>query len=80
MTKMTKMTNKDKQQQRISGMPCPNCQGFIPISMYQLLTAKSIFCPICGLRLNMNKDGISDKSREILKKLENIKKEHNETI
>ena len=67
------MTNKD-QQQRISGMPCPNCQNLIPISMHQLLEAESIFCPICGLRLNINKDGISDKSREILKKLEEIKK------
>jgi len=72
------MMNKD-QQQRISGMSCPNCQSFIPISMYQLLESKSIFCPTCGLRLNINKDGISDKSREILKKLEEIKK-HNETI
>ena len=72
------MNNDNKQ--RISGMSCPNCRNFIPISMMQMIEAKGIICPICGLRLNIDKSGISDKSRKILKKLEEIKKEHNETI
>jgi len=59
--------NKNSQQ-RISGMPCPNCQSFIPISMYQLLESKSIFCPSCGLKLNIDNKS-SDKAKKILEKI-----------
>ena len=41
------MNNDNKQ--RMSGMPCPNCRNFIPISMMQMIEAKGITCPICGL-------------------------------
>ena len=58
---------------RLSGMPCPVCNGFIPISMYQLLSGNSIFCPNCGLRLDLQKSSY-EKSREALKKLEEAEK------
>ena len=43
-----------QQAQRPSGMPCPQCGGFIPVSMQQIITDPSILCPHCGLRLNIN--------------------------
>lgn len=43
-----------QQAQRPSGMPCPQCGGFIPVSMQQIITDSSILCPNCGLRLNIN--------------------------
>ena len=43
-----------QQAQRSSGMPCPQCGGFIPVSMQQIIADSSILCPHCGLRLNIN--------------------------
>jgi len=42
--------------------------------MYQLMSMNSIFCPVCGLKLDMNKKS-SERAREILRKLEEAKKE-----
>ena len=39
---------------RPSGMPCPQCKGFIPVSMQQVMTEHVIECPHCGLRLRIN--------------------------
>ena len=61
-------------QQRISGMPCPECNGFIPISMYQLLALNPIFCPSCGLKLEINKTA-SERALDALKKVEEAEKE-----
>ena len=43
-----------QQAQRPSGMPCPQCGGFIPVSMQQIIADSSILCPHCGLRLYIN--------------------------
>jgi len=39
---------------RPTGMPCPQCGGFIPTSMEQIMTEHVIECPHCGLRLRIN--------------------------
>lgn len=69
------MNCKDNKQQRIPGLTCPNCQNLIPITIHQLLEAKSIFCPICGLRLSMDKKP-SDKAKDVLRKIEEAQKKH----
>lgn len=69
------MNCKDNKQQRIPGLACPNCNNLIPITMHQLLESKSVFCPICGLRLDIGKKP-SDKIKDKLRKLEETKKEH----
>ena len=69
------MNYKDNKQQRIPGLTCLNCQNLIPITMHQLLEAKSIFCPICGLRLSMDKKQ-TDKAKDILRKIEEAQKKH----
>ena len=43
-----------QQAQRPSGMLCPQCGGFIPVSMQQIIADSSILCPHCGLRLYIN--------------------------
>ena len=40
---------------RQSGMPCPQCHGFIPTNMEQIARKHIIECPHCGLRLNINR-------------------------
>ena len=66
------MNCKDNKQ-RMPGMSCPNCKNLIPITMHQLLEAKSIFCPICGLKLSMDKKP-SDKAKDVLRKIEEAQK------
>ena len=39
---------------RPTGMTCPECYGFIPVSMQQIITESAIFCPHCGYRLNLS--------------------------
>lgn len=55
--------------QQPSGMPCPVCQGFIPISIYQLLHDGAVTCPHCGLSLTVNRSH-SQPAMDALKKVE----------
>lgn len=59
----------DNEGKRVSGMPCPVCHGWIPISMYQIMSSSSIFCPCCGMKLDINKQA-SSKALEILRQLQ----------
>lgn len=68
--------NNDKIQ-RLSGIPCPSCNSFIPLSLNQILNTGNIFCPYCGLKLNIDNKP-SDKIKEILEKIDKMKKEINE--
>lgn len=55
-------------------MPCPSCNGFIPITMHQILESSSIFCLSCGLKLEINK-AASSKAIEALQKVTETQKE-----
>lgn len=44
-----------QQQQRVPGIRCPHCGNFIPTSIQQILYSSALFCPTCGLRLNIDK-------------------------
>lgn len=55
--------------QQPSGMPCPVCRGFIPVSIYQLLHDGTVICPHCGLSLTVNRPH-SQPAMEALKKVE----------
>ncbi len=59
---------------RPAGIPCPECNNFIPISMHQLMFAGSILCPNCGLKLEVKKSS-SEKALEMLKKQEDLEKQ-----
>ncbi len=39
---------------RPSGLPCPQCGGFISASLEQITTVESLLCPHCGFKLNIN--------------------------
>ena len=43
--------------------------GNVPVSMQQIITESSIFCPHCGLRLNINHQE-SQTAIEALKKFQ----------
>ena len=62
---------------RPSGMPCPQCKGFIPISMQQIIMESSVVCPHCGLRLNINHQE-SQPAIEALKKFKEMQKQFEE--
>ncbi|SDG04699.1 hypothetical protein SAMN05216518_11855 [Bacteroidales bacterium KHT7] len=54
--------------QRMPGMPCPRCGSYIPTSIQQILFSNSLCCPLCGLRLNIDKTK-SYKALKILAKV-----------
>ena len=62
-----------QQQQRIPGLRCPYCGNFIPTSIQQILFSKSLFCPTCRLKLNIDKKK-SDKALKILEKVNAMQK------
>jgi len=37
--------------ERASGITCPNCGGFVPVSKEQLLHGSPVFCPNCNFRI-----------------------------
>ena len=59
--------------QHMPGMPCPNCGNFIPTSIQQILFSNILCCPICGLRINIDKRK-SDKALKILEKVDEAQK------
>jgi transcription elongation factor Elf1 len=63
------MINQTHQQQRPSGFNCPVCNGFIPVSMQQLLMEERLVCPQCSLEIKLN----SEKSKKALDALEKAK-------
>lgn len=62
---------------RPSGMPCPQCKGFIPVTMQQIITESAIVCPHCGLRLNINHQE-NQPAIEALKKFAEAQKQFEE--
>lgn len=52
---------------RTTGLTCPQCSGFIPLSIEQLLKSGSITCPHCNLHLTINRK-VADKTQEMLEK------------
>ena len=55
-------------EQRTPEIPCPHCRNIIPTSIKQILFSNSLFCPICGFKLNIDKCK-SDKALKLLKKV-----------
>lgn len=55
--------------QQVSGMNCPSCRGFIPVSVHQLLYEGGIVCPHCGLSMTIDK-AQSKKALDALAKVE----------
>ena len=55
-------------EQRTPGIQCPHCGNMIPTSIKQILFSNSLFCPTCGLTINIDKRK-SDKALKILAKV-----------
>lgn len=48
------MNGKTDRPVQRTGFPCPNCGGFIETTAVNILTTRSLFCPSCGLRLDID--------------------------
>lgn len=59
--------------QRQPGLSCPQCQRFIPTSITELLSARGLCCPHCGLELTINRQE-SKRAMEILQKVDDAQK------
>lgn len=64
--------------QQPSGMSCPICKRFIPISIYQLLHDGAIICPHCELTLTINRS-VSQPAMNALKNVESAVSKVRET-
>lgn len=62
--------HQQQPQHQMPGIPCPKCQNQIPVSIYQILYDRSVFCPVCGLRLFIDKKK-SNNALKILGKIDN---------
>lgn len=47
--------SKNGGQQRLPGIRCPHCGNFIPTSIEQILYSSCLFCPTCGLKVDIDK-------------------------
>jgi transcription elongation factor Elf1 len=58
-----------QQLQKTAGINCPYCGNIIPTTIQQLLFSRVLFCPTCGLHLNIDKKK-SEKALKILEKVD----------
>lgn len=54
-------------------MKCPQCGAFIPTTISELLSARGLKCPACGLELLINRDE-SQRAMKILKEVDEAQK------
>lgn len=69
-----KTTNPNE---RIPGITCPRCGNFIPTSITELISSGSLRCPVCHLRLDIDKQK-SDRALKALAKVDEAQKRVNE--
>ena len=48
--------------QRMPGVSCPKCGGYVPVSIEQILYANSLCCPSCGYKFSFRQNGDSAES------------------
>lgn len=61
-------SERNSRHMQASGMTCPVCKGFIPVSIQQLLYENGISCPQCGQSYIINRM----KSRQALDALRKV--------
>jgi len=44
-------TLRTVSQERVPGIPCPQCGKFIPLSIQTLMTSPDVVCPHCHTKL-----------------------------
>ncbi len=51
---LNKVTGGVGNGQRMPGVSCPKCGGYVPVSIEQILYANSLCCPSCGYRFSID--------------------------
>lgn len=67
---------QDSPKQR-AGLKCPRCGTFIETSIFQLLTTNALVCPLCSLRLNIDRvksRGAFDALRKVQAAKDNLER------
>ncbi len=73
--------HNDSTNQHVTEMKCPECDGFISVSVQQLLVDSGITCPHCGLFMSISrpqsktKTDALEKVRVAMEKLKEREKE-----
>ena len=52
---VTNQNNNDPGRENISGVKCPNCGGFVPVTIKEILYSNNVFCPTCGSKIDIKK-------------------------
>ena len=73
------MSSDRKSKPSVPGICCPHCGNFIPTSIQQIVFSHSLFCPTCGLKLNIDKRK-SDKALKTLAKVDEAQRKVEDTL
>lgn len=65
----TKITTSPQAQQRVPGFACPRCGQFMPVPIHHLLYQRSLSCPWCHYRLEIDCQ-MSEKVQSILDRVD----------
>lgn len=63
---------EDHSREQKAGLKCPQCGAFIETSVFQLLTAPALECPVCRLKLSIDR-AKSQPAIEVLRKVHQAK-------
>ena len=73
--------NDDNSETPVPGIYCPVCEGFIPVTIQQLMSGDEILCPDCGWSIPTDRGGQPAAALEALRKveeaIENLRKASN---
>ena len=50
---LNNVTGGEGEINGVPGMTCPQCGGFVPVSVSLLMHSDSLCCPTCGLRFDL---------------------------
>ena len=53
-----------------NGIICPQCERFFSVSMYQIMSRSSLFCPSCGLQMDIPRR----ESESLISRLQSLEK------
>ena len=71
--------NDDNYEPPVPGLYCPVCEGFIPVTIQQLMFRDEILCPDCGFSITDGRQSAAalEAQRKVEEAIENLRKTGN---